>query len=63
MSKQPGGFMGIKSTTKSTTDVINEQIAKNDIIIEQRKEIGYLQDEMTNVLEKLELLFQAFTKL
>ena len=53
MTKQPGGFMGIKPTT--TADFINEQIASNDIIIEQRKEIEKLKSQIQYINAFLQL--------
>ena len=47
MTKQPGGFMGIKPTT--TADFIN------DIIIEQRKEIEKLKRQLQYINAFLQL--------
>ena len=46
-----GGFMGIKSTTKSTAEFINEQIASNPIIIEQQRQIDSLKAELSEALK------------
>ena len=48
-----GGFMSDKPTT--TADFINEQIASNDIIIEQRKEIEKLKSQIQYINAFLQL--------
>ena len=53
-NNQPGGFMGIKPTT--TAQIIDEQIAKNDIIIEQAVRIDKLESQIQYINALLQLL-------